>query len=385
MKLKFLVRLLLFLFLISCGENSIQEPISGDTLIQSFEIDNNTFSITTNTPTNYSIVYQNSQDIFYGFSAKAEQSTEHLFTLSGIANTNYSVQLHLEGADSYQDTIFQFIASDLSQPVLQIHIVDIEQGDGNLIITPDNSYIAVDGGFGTHEPSWGAPGGEDDGSWDGDGVPIMLNYVASLGISHFDYLIETHNDMDHWGGIRDIKYSDDITYETLLSPHQTNNFHNGDYLVGDDSSYFSIRIINIGLPAGVFDNDNNHSIVLRIVYGEAEFLLTGDAEESLEDFILEEGFDISSDFIKIGHHGSNTSSSSDFLASVLNQNCKIGTVSFGTDNPYGHPHSLSRFRDYYLFGTNFPSIDSLLENHHFENGTIKAITDGNIIIINPEN
>ena len=385
LKLKFLAKYLTIFIVISCGENSLNEPIQPSSIIQSIEIENNVFSLTTKTESNFKIEYRNGNDVFYGFSAKNDLSSEHQFTLFGEPNTTYSVNLHIENSDSFQDTMFSFMCTENSQSFLQVHVVDIEQGDGNLIITPDGEYIAVDGGFGTYEPAWGEPGGEDDGSWDGDGQPLMRDYVSSLGITNFQYLIETHDDMDHCGGIHDIMNSDEFNYEMHLSPSHTNGFANGDYLIGDETSDFSIRIINIGLPNGVNDVDNNYSIVLRIVFGDAEFLLTGDAEASLEEYILYEGFDISSDFLKIGHHGSNTSSSENFVSAVLNQITKIGTVSFGTDNPYGHPHSLGRFRNLELFGTNQSSSNTTDDNYHFDCGTIRAITDGNIIIISTEN
>lgn len=388
MNLKCLVKIFLLITIAGCGTNSTKIPDDGqydNGLIKSIQVSNNNFIVSTSTPTFFEINYYTNSEDYHGYSADNSKSSQHNFSIFGSPNTQYTMELKVLNSESFQDTIFNFSFSHNSQSFLQVHIVDVAQGDGNLIITPDNKYIAVDGGYGTHEPNFGQYGGSDDGPWDGDGEPLMLNYVNSLGITDFQYLIETHNHADHWGGIDDIMDSGYINYENSLSVGHNLGFTSGDYLIGDESSEFSIRIINIGLPSGVEDVTNNDSIVLRIIFGKAEYLLTGDAEESLESSIIADGYDISSDVLKVGHHGSNSSSSTPFLAEVLNQYCKVGTVSFGDDNPYGHPHSISRFNAYEMYYTNQPEQPSNLENQHFNSGNIITYTDGEVIIIKTEN
>ena len=86
------------------------------------------------------------------------------------------------------------------------------------------------------------------------------------------------------------------------------------------------------------DDTNNTSIVLRIVYGDTSFLFTGDAEEEAEEVILQSGQDIQSTVLKVGHHGSRTSTSETFLDTV---NPAYAVISCGKDNSYGHPHDIT--------------------------------------------
>jgi hypothetical protein len=84
------------------------------------------------------------------------------------------------------------------------------------------------------------------------------------------------------------------------------------------------------------EDTNNTSIVIRIVYGDTSFLFTGDAEQETEEKILESGQDIESTVLKVGHHGSSTSTSQAFLDAV---SPTYAVISCGKDNSYGHPHS----------------------------------------------
>lgn len=84
------------------------------------------------------------------------------------------------------------------------------------------------------------------------------------------------------------------------------------------------------------EDTNNTSIVIRIVYGDTSFLFTADAEQETEEKILESGQDIESTVLKVGHHGSSTSTSQAFLDAV---SPTYAVISCGKDNSYGHPHS----------------------------------------------
>jgi len=198
-------------------------------------------------------------------------------------------------------------------------------------------------------------------------------------VQHFSFLVETHRHSDHWGGLQDI-IDAGIEYDYYLSPQYTMGYQRGDFL--DLDSEVSLQILNIGYPPEAIGTGvNNTSIVLKIIYGSTEYLLTGDAEREVELFLVNSGYNLSSNVLKAGHHGSRTSSSSVFLAAVLNQFARVVTLSFGTDNPYGHPHSPSRFNSYETFGTNRPASSYAGSNFHFDIGTIKTYSDGNVVII----
>ena len=105
--------------------------------------------------------------------------------------------------------------------------------------------------------------------------------------------------------------------------------------VGDT---FTLGEANVTVVAvnSVPEDTNNTSIVIRIVYGDTSFLFTGDAEQETEEKILESGQDIKSTVLKVGHHGSSTSTSQAFLDAV---SPTYAVISCGKDNSYGHPHS----------------------------------------------
>lgn len=103
-------------------------------------------------------------------------------------------------------------------------------------------------------------------------------------------------------------------------------------------------IIQILGPQKNYDDPNDTSIVMKVVYGETSFLFTGDAERTAEADILDAGYDLSATVLKVGHHGSDTSTSYPFLREIMP---KYAVIQVGKDNSYGHPteDTLSRLRD----------------------------------------
>ena len=383
MKKIIILNVLMALFIFGCGKNT---PIAVQNqtynLINKITTENNVITVTTKSKVNLHFTYKSTDNLskkYDGFLAGTLTDSIQFSIPITADSSNITMTLVVENESSTQDSTINFTAIKNDYQHLEVDFVDIAQGEGNLIITPEGQNVVFDGGFGTHEPSWGQPGGEDDGSWDGDGVPLMLNYVRDRNIHHFAYLIESHNDMDHWGGVRDIRNANDMSYDHYFTVQSHENKQVGDFL--DLNSDASVEILNVGVPAGVEQNDNNSCFVLHVVYGDAEFLLTADAERALELHMISANLPISSDVLKVGHHGSHTSSSAEFLDAVLNQNNKIAGISFGTGNPYGHPHTLSRFQDFQVYGTEIPSQSYSGSNYHFNCGTIACTTDGKVIVI----
>ena len=97
-------------------------------------------------------------------------------------------------------------------------------------------------------------------------------------------------------------------------------------------------------PVEEYSDTNDNSLVLRLTYGDKSFLFTGDMEREAENDLLDSGVKLSSDVLKVGHHGSSTSTSYRFLYEVSPE---IAVISCGEDNSYGHPHEevLSRLSD----------------------------------------
>ena len=220
---------------------------------------------------------------------------------------------------------------------VKIYFIDVGQADCTVICTKDGNMI-IDAGSNSSEEQ-------------------MLAYIDKLKITEFKYAIFTHPHEDHIGGAE--KILQNYTVENVLIPdfEATTKVYtkmieaieeNGsevEIIEAGENFEFSIGDLHAKVLAPVqFDNNvNNASIVTRVDYGETSIMFTGDAEgaksEDPEKLILEKyknNLDIlDCDIYKLGHHGSSTSSSQEFLDAISPE---IGIISCGLDNDYGHPH-----------------------------------------------
>lgn len=119
-----------------------------------------------------------------------------------------------------------------------------------------------------------------------------------------------------------------------------------------------------------YEDLNNNSIVIRLTFGNNSFMFDGDAEDISENEMLSKGFDVSADVLKVGHHGSNSSTSQAFLDKV---NPKYAVISVGVDNSYGHPHKSTKEK---------LKAKGIKVYRTDENGTIVATSDGKNITFN---
>lgn len=212
---------------------------------------------------------------------------------------------------------------------LSIHIIDVGQGDSILIQTPNLKNILIDGG--------------DDNSH-----YIISSYLKKQNVKNIDYIIATHFDSDHIGGLDNIidKFnvsnvyapnyeSDTLSYQNLITSCLNKNLNlkyisNGDFIKIDDS--INLTVLS---PSYIQDENNLNSIVFKIDYKNKSFLFTGDAEASNELDIIN-SYDINNiDFLKVGHHGSSSSSAPEFIEKI---NPDVAVISCGYKNQYGHPH-----------------------------------------------
>ncbi len=217
-----------------------------------------------------------------------------------------------------------------------VHFIDVGQADAALVLC-DGKAMLIDGGN-TADSS------------------LIYSYLKKNNISHLDYIVCTHAHEDHVGGLSGaVNYATVGTALCSVTSYSSNAFNNfvknlrarGVSITvpkaGDSFKLGSATVKVLG-PIKYSDDPNNMSLVLRIVYGNTSFLFTGDAERDEEQDILNAGYTLKSTVLKVGHHGSYTSSSYQFLRSVMP---KYGVISVGKDNSYGHPHEdpLSRLRD----------------------------------------
>ena len=217
-----------------------------------------------------------------------------------------------------------------------IHFIDVGQADAALILC-DGKAMLIDGGNAADSN-------------------LMYTYLKKHNISHLDYVIGTHAHEDHIGGIAGaLNYATVGTAYCPVTSYSTKAFRN--FVSALNQRGVSITVPTTGHTFSlgsatctilavntVTDDPNNTSIVLRIVYGDTSFLFTGDAEREVEQIILDSGIDIRSTVLKVGHHGSKSSTSYYWLRQIAPE---YAVISVGKGNTYGHPTTevLSRLRD----------------------------------------
>lgn len=177
---------------------------------------------------------------------------------------------------------------------------------------------------------------------------VVTDYLNAAGITRLCYVVATHPHSDHIGGLvtvlRDFEIGlllmpdithNTVTFENFLEAIENNNIAVRFPAPGKTISAGIIEMTVISPPPGAFTGVNDSSIVLRMEHGATSFLFTGDAEAIAERWILASGQNIRADVLKVGHHGSRTSTTEEFLAAVAPT---AAVIQSGANNQFGHPH-----------------------------------------------
>ncbi len=246
---------------------------------------------------------------------------------------------------------------------LKVHFIDVGQADA-ILIQQGSHLMLVDGG------------NRDDG-------PTVKNYLQKQGITSLDYVVGTHAHEDHIGGLAYI--INNFKVGKVYFPKQTATTKTfKDFVTSVKNKGLGLTVPTIGESFNLgqanckvlapkstsYEDGNDYSIVIKVSFGNNSFLLTADAEALSEKEMLSSGADLKSDLLKVAHHGSRTSTTSDFLSKV---NPKYAVVSVGRDNSYNHP-ALDTMNRLKAKGIQVYRTD--------EQGSIVAISDGKEIRFN---
>ncbi len=240
---------------------------------------------------------------------------------------------------------------------MEVHFIDVGQGDAILIKQGDSSLL-FDAG-------------------DNNYANTVVKYLKDNGIKKLDYILGSHPHADHIGGTDLVINTFNIgkvimpkvthntkTFEDVITAIKNKSLKITTPIVGDEYALGDAKFTILAPNKSNYDNLNNHSIVIKVEYGNNSFLLTGDIEAQAESEIVNNKQNIKSDVIHIPHHGSNTSSSQSLLKAV---SPSFAIISNGIENKYGHPDK---------------SVMERLKAHNIEiyrndlHGNIVATTDG---------
>lgn len=210
--------------------------------------------------------------------------------------------------------------------LLRVDFLNVGQADCALLSTKGH-YMVIDGG--------------NNGDAD-----TILSYLEGQGVEKLDAVVGTHPHEDHIGSLDAIINHFDVdavympkimhtskTFEDVLDAVANKGLKIKSPSPGDTIDFNGLEIEVLG-PQREYKDFNNNSIVLKVNAGETAFLFTGDAEETAEKDILQADYDLQADVLKVGHHGSSTSSSQAFLQAVKP---KYAVISVGVGNSYHHP------------------------------------------------
>lgn len=209
------------------------------------------------------------------------------------------------------------------------HFIDVGQGDC-ILIQVNHKNLLIDSGT-------------------SDSKQKLIRYLKKNNITRLDYIVATHPHEDHIGGMAKVIKTFEVgefwapkvitstqAFEDMIRSLRAKNLKikiakpNTSLNLGPNTT-----CVMLSPNKTTYENVNNYSCAIKISYKNSTYLFTGDIETEAENEIMDTGYDIKADVLKVAHHGSKTSTSQEFLNKV---SPKIAVISCGTDNDYGHPN-----------------------------------------------
>lgn len=266
--------------------------------------------------------------------------------------------------------LFFYNHDSVREKTLTVAFLDVGQGDAIFIQAPNGVQMLIDGG--------------PDATVLRELGTVMPFYDRSI-----DIIVATHPDQDHIGGLVDVVQNFSVDHiiqsgvmgdtSTAQRLHSLVTENISDQHIAtrgmrvhlDQTRGIYLDILHPAYDVSRIRDTNDASVTARLIYGETEFLFTGDIPERIEKELITKGSvqDLQSDVLKLGHHGSKTSSSLKFLESVQSE---VAVVSAGCDNRYGHPHKDVTSRVEKL---GISMVDTC------SRGTIVMESDGEVVVI----
>ena len=248
---------------------------------------------------------------------------------------------------------------------VSVSFIDVGQADSTLIQT-ENRAMLIDAGERANGPA-------------------IIDYLISQGVAKLDVVVATHPHADHIGGFPAIFDAFDVgtvvmpdavhttaTFERFLDAVEASAAAVVPAVAGDIIELDDVVLTIVAPNGGDYHSLNNYSVVIRMMHGDNAFIFAGDAEALSEGEMLQNGHNLSANVLKVGHHGSVTSTSQAFLNAVRPS---YAVISLGADNRYGHPHN---------------DVTALLQNNGVRiyrtdmHGTVKIVSDGVALYIQTE-
>ncbi|SDN22694.1 MBL fold metallo-hydrolase [Alkalicoccus daliensis] len=305
--------------------------------------------------------------------SNSDQSAQEQISSEQENHPDNSPQEIPEEENNASENLYEYHETDFSEAgELTVHFINAGQADATLFIY--ESEIR------TYQVLF------DTGDWNNT---LVIDYLEANEIDYLDILISSHPHADHIGQMDLIinaldvnevwmsgAESDSDTYERVLDTVLASEAAYEEPRAGDsyELGSFSIDILH---PASLSGDLNEDSLAAKFMFGETSFLLTGDGETHAETSMLHRSDNLEADVLQLGHHGSNTSTSEEFLEAV---NPDIAVISAGENNSYGHPHTevIERVENEAidLYGTYVHG--HIIITSDGNNVTVSTETDGNV-------